>query len=317
MATTRTETLNTFTTATAQERRKDLIDAFFGSAPFWAGLKRRGRVKTQGGDGIRENFIYAGFNGSSFGRGATFNTDVTEFVEPMIFDFKGAYAPVVVDGFDAALNQGKNRVFDIVRATMENAELSLLDDLSTQVFADGSGNSGLDIDGLANAVSRSTSVTYGGVTRAATGAGAAIRSSVEDTTGGALSYASVNAAHGDATIANEVPDLLITTQTLRNRIWERSQPSERASGGDDIREIGFSGVRFNGAIVVVDSHCPSGFLYLLNMKWWTLYAHSNWDFRLRGMFETHDQFSQVGQLIFIGNAICRAPRFQGVLSGLT
>lgn len=317
MATTRTETLNTFTTSTADVRHDDLVDSFFGSSPFWAGIKLKGTTKLRGGSEIHENFIYAGFNASSFGRGTTFGTDVTEFVEPMIFDFKGAYAPIVVDGFDAALNQGRQRVFDIVKATMENGELSLVDDLSTQIFADGTGNAGLDVDGLANAVSRSTAVSYGGVTRATTGAGAAIRAAVEDTTGGALSYAAVNTVYGDTTIANEVPDLIITTQTLRNRIWERSQPSERSQSGDDMRDIGFSGVRFNGATVVVDSHCPTGFLYLLNMKWWTLYAHSNWDFRLRGMFETHDQFSMVGQLIFIGNVVCRAPRFQSVMSGLT
>lgn len=317
MATTRTQALNTFTTSTAEIRRKELIDATFNSSTVLSGLKKSGKVMSRGGTEIHVNFIFAGFDGGSFGRGSTFNTDVKEFVEPMIFDFKGAYAPVVIDGFDSTLNEGKERVYDIVTATMENAELTLIDDLSTQIFADGSGNSNMDFDGLANAVSRSTSVSYGGVTRSTTGAGSKIRAAVEDTTGGALSYAALNEAYGDTTIANEVPDLIPTTQTLRNRIWERSQPSERNSGGDDIRKVGFSGVSFNGATVVVDSHCPTGFLYLLNMKWWSMYIHTSWDFKLRGMFETHDAFSSVGQLIVIGNLICRAPRFQGVMIGLT
>ena len=315
MASTRTEVLNTFTASTAKYQRKSVIDAFFGSNTVLAGIKKHDSLKVQGGSEIVEDFIYAGFNGGSFGRGQTFNTDVTEFVEPMHFDWKGAYAPVVVDGFDAALNQGKERVFSIVKATMENAHLTLNNDLGTQIFADGTGNSGNDIDGLGNAVSRTG--TYGGVTRASTGAGAAIRAAQEDTTGGALSYGNVNTVFGNTVVANETPDLMPTTQTLRNVIWSHSQPSERASGGDDIREIGFNGVRFNGAVVVVDSHCPAGFLYFLNMKWFTLYMLTNWDFKLRGMFETHDTFTQVGQVIAILNLVCRAPRFQGVMSGLS
>ena len=321
MATTRTETLNTFTESTVEHRRKNFVtDGFFGSAPFWAGLAKFGSIRTRGGSEIRLSLTYAGFTASSFGRGDTFDTDDAEFIEPLIFDYRGGYSKVVVNGFDAALNEGPEAVFDIVNATMENAELSLVDDLSTQAYADGTGNNSNDIDGLANAVTRDTSVAYGGVTRATTAntMGSAVRSAVQDTTGGALSYANVNTAYGDTTIANEEPNLITTTQTLRNRIWERSQPSERSVGGEDTRSIGFrGGVRFNNAVVQVDSHCPTGFLYLLNMKYWSLYVHQNWDFRLRGMFDVHDSFAQVGQFIFIGNAVCRGPRFQGVMSGLT
>ena len=94
------------------------------------------------------------------------------------------------------------------------------------------------------------------------------------------------------------------------------QPAERPTPSD-LREIGYEYVRLNGAEVVVDSHCPSGFLYLLNTEFWELYAHKKWDFRFRGFASPPNQQMLIGQLIFWGALTCRGPRFQGVMSGLS
>ena len=147
--------------------------------------------------------------------------------------------------------------------------------------------------------------------------GAALRAGVENTSGGVLSLASINSDFGSTIVGREKPDLLVTTQTLWNKIWERSQPSERNPNPGDNRDIGYEVVRFNGSDVTVDSHCPSGFLYMLNMKYWRLYVHNKWDFRMRGPMEPTNQQRSIAQLILWGNLICRSPRMQGVISGLS
>ena len=315
---TKTQTLNNFVTATFENRRPGLVDNFFGSAPLLAYIRKREAVMLKGGTEIRENFVYADFPASSYGRGTEFNTETKEFSTAMIFDWKFNYAPVNLDVIDVDLNDSPEAVFDLVEAAMETGELSLVDEMSTQIFADGSGNGGLDMDGLANAVSRSTSVSYGGITRSATAGtpGAALRAGVQNTTGGALSLAQVNDDYGSCVIGREKPDLIVTTQTLWNRIWERSQPSERVKPETN-RDIGFESVRINAADCTVDSHCPSGFLYHINTKWWKLYVHTKWDFRFRGFMEPTNQQRQIGQMICWSNLICRSPRLQGVASGLS
>lgn len=316
-APTRTETLNTLVASTAQHRRRDLVDNFFNSAPLFIRLRRRpDNLKLRGGEEIRQPFAYAGFAASSYGRGDEFDTSVTEFSTVMRFNWKFAYSPVNLDVIDVELNDSPEQVFDIVDAAIETAELSLIDDISTQLFADGTGNVGKDIDGLAIAVSRTG--TYGGITRenTANSPGAAIRAGFEDVTGGTLSLSNMNSQMSDAIIAREQPDLIVTTAALFNRLWERSQPSERNQPGD-LREIGFSTVRFNGADVVVDSHCPPGFMYFLNTKWWYLWTHRKWDFRLRGPMEPTNQQRMIGQIIWWGNVVCKAPRLQGVMAGLS
>ena len=156
---TKTQTLNNFVTATFENRRPGLVDNFFGSAPLLAYIRKREAVMLKGGTEIRENFVYADFPAASYGRGTEFNTETKEFSTAMIFDWKFNYAPVNLDVIDVDLNDSPEAVFDLVEAAMETGELSLVDEMSTQIFADGSGNGSLDMDGLANAVSRSTSVS--------------------------------------------------------------------------------------------------------------------------------------------------------------
>jgi len=313
---TKTTTLNNFATSTAEHRRKDVVDNFFGSAPMWAIMRQKNNIVLTGGTEIHENFIYSNFAAGSYGRGTTFDSSTKEFSTKMIFDWKFCHSPVNIDVIDAELNESSERVFNLVEAAMEVGELSLIDDLSTQLYGDGSGNGSLDINGLEDGISQSGS--YGGITRTTTAKtpGLAIRSAQDDTTGGALSLSGMQVIHGNCVVGKEAPDMISTTQTLWNKIWERSQPSER-NNSETMRDIGFRAVALNAADVVVDSHNPSGVQYYINTNWWNLYSHRNWSFVFRGFMEPATQQKKIGQLIWWGNAICRAPRFQGKQASVT
>ena len=133
---------NTFYSATAESRRKDLIDNFFRSAPLIARLYKKNSIKVKGGTEIRVNHIYAGFPAQSYGRGTEFDTSSREFATTLVFDWKYLYAPVNLDVIDIELNDGPEAVFDLVDSAMENGELSLVDEMATQIFGDGSGSGG-------------------------------------------------------------------------------------------------------------------------------------------------------------------------------
>ena len=301
--------------STAENRRPGLIDNFFGSAPLFVRLRKRNQVPLEGGEVIKVSHIYGGFTSGSYGRGTEFDTATKDFATTLVFNWKFNYTAINLDTIDVDLNDSPQQTFDLVDASMETGELSHVDEIGDQLFGDGTGNSNNDIDGLAIAVSRTG--TYGGLARGADAQGASIRAAFEDATGGTLTLNFINTNFGTATVAREKPDLGVTTQTLWNAIWARSQPSERNQGGEDLREIGMDVIRINGMSLAVDSHCPSGFLYMLNTKFLDWYTHRRWDFRFRGFLEPTNQQRQVGQLITWGNLVNRAPRLNGVLTGLT
>ena len=311
---TRSETFGNLVSSTADHRRKDLVDNFFGSAPLLLHIRKKNNIPLKGGKQILTPHIYGGMTASSYGRGDEFDTQTKEFATTLVFDWKFSYAAVNLDVIDADLNDSAEQVFDLVDAAMENAELSLINDMSTQLFGDGTGNSSKDLDGLGIAVSRTG--TYGGQARGADAQGSSIRAAFEDSSGGTVTLSFMNTNYGSAIIAKERTDLIVTTQTLWNSVWDRSQPSERNSP-ESTRDIGYDVVRFNGASVMVDSHTPSGFMYFLNTKWFDYYVHRKWDFRFRGFMEPTNQHRQIGQQIVWSNLVCRAPRLQGVLSGLS
>lgn len=310
----RTETFNNFVSSTADHRRGELVDNFFTSAPLLIYLRKRRQVPLRGGKQITTPHIYTNMTASSYGRGDEFNTEVKEFATTLVFDWKFSYAAVNLDVIDADLNDSSEQVFDLVDAAMETAELSLIDDLGDQLFADGTGNSNKDLDGLGIAVSRTG--TYGGLARGTDVQGASIRAAFEDSTGGTVTLAFMNDNYGTAIIARERPDLIITTQALWNSVWARSQPSEKNTP-EDLRSIGFDAIRFNGASIMVDSHELSGYMHFLNTKWFDYYVHRKWDFRFRGFMEPTNQQRQIGQVIVWSNLVCRSSRLQGVLTGLS
>src|SRR5688572_28691354 len=109
---TKTQTLNTFISATAENRRQDLIDNFFGSAPLFVKLKNKNKVPLKGGTEIRVSHIYGGTTASSYGRGDEFNTEVRDFATTLVFDWKFTYAPVNLDVIDVDLNDTPEATFD-------------------------------------------------------------------------------------------------------------------------------------------------------------------------------------------------------------
>jgi hypothetical protein len=269
---------------------------------------------TKGGEVIKVQHIYAGFPAASYGRNSTFDTETTEFATSLVFNWKFAYSPVNLSVIDIDLNDSPEQTFDLVDAAMENGELSLIDELAGQAYGDGTGNGSLDLDGLGIAVSRTG--TYGGLARGTDSQGSSIRAAFEDTSFGTFSLSGLNTKFQTAVYARKKPDLISTTQTVYNYIWTASQPSERSTP-DDERNIGFEYVRINGAYVTVDSHVPAGYLYVLNTDLFELYAHNKWDFRFRGFMEPTAQQTAIGQLIFWGGLVCRGPRYNGVLGGIT
>lgn len=304
--------VNNIVSTTLDERRPELIDNFFTGNALLLKLYKDNRVVVKGGDQIQTSFIYGQVDGGAYQRGDPFSSSITEFMTQLRQDWKMYYGAMNWHGLDVAKNQGAAAVIDYTDAVMTNARMTLENKFGNDLY--GSGGAG-KVDGLDLAISDSG--TYGGITRDTSAQGTAIKSII-NTTGGPFSLPMVNTSYGDATLGNEAPDLIVSGQVIFNKVWERSQPSERNTPGG-VRSIGWKGntVTFNAAEWVVDNHCPAGEIWILNTRYLELVILSGRDFKVRGPFDLHLEDASVGQLILTCNLVVKAPRLQSKIKSVT
>ena len=108
-------------------------------------------------------------NGGSFVGFDTLATAAVDNTLKLTYDAKFNYQDVSLAKTDLALNDTDKQVADLMKRQIASDTVDLADKLGTQFYADGTGNSGKDILGLAAIVDDGTSVaTIGGQSRSTT-----------------------------------------------------------------------------------------------------------------------------------------------------
>ena len=210
-------------------------------------------------------------------------------------NMKTNYVNTSLYGIDDILNRGPYAAFSIVESKFANASLKMAKLIATGLYQDGqsavappftgalSGTKSIDgllawIDDGNSSGSYSTSanqdksfLSVGGITRTDLFAVApTFSTAVTPVTAiqgansyvnrayGASSLTEINKAYGSAWFGNDFPDLIVTTQTGWNSLWNGIQGQQRYYDKDsDVGKTGFQSFRFNAAEVVVDKYIPS------------------------------------------------------------
>ena len=121
--------------------------------------------------------------------------------------------------------------------------------------------------------------------------------------------------YGACTVDNDQPDLIVTTQAIYDAYETSLQANKRFAGGDDISNAGFDSLRFKGASVVVDSHCPAGQMYFLNTNYLDFKVHKDRNFAFEDFKRLEGSDNIQARLFWMGQLTCTNPRMQGVLGG--
>lgn len=325
--------LNDLYVTTFDARINQIYDGFFNTNAVFERLYQRDRVdpgtvvRFEGGNEIQVPILYNAPTATSYSGGDTADTTETEVSTLAVFNWKQAWAPINISGLKLAQNAGgsETRFFDLVEIRAEAAFNALADKMGTMLFSDGTGNGSKDWDGLKNGINISSNyATYGGITRSSTSGdpGNAINGQV-DATGGVMSKALLQKTFGNCTFNRAMPDTICMLQAQFNELWERVEAADRNAPGP-LREVGFQTIRFNGAECVVDSHVPSGTVWLLNTQYIKMYFLNGHDFVRRSTrdlngegFPVFNQDMRVDQLIAYGDFVVPMPRFSGQIQNVT
>ena len=296
-----------------------LIDQVFIGNPFLVKLLAKCKIEFDSGKSISQPILYGKKKWSSYSGLDKFDLGIVKTRNLADWDWKSFYVNITLVGDDIDKIEGDQAILGLVTNEITEAEMTAKDALSTMLQGDGTGNNSKDFNGLDDAIGLTT---YGGIDPTDLGDGAdgtgGVWSSVVDTTGGALTLSRVKNLIGLATYDTEVPDLILTTQTLYDALWALIQPSQRyLDPSSALARVGFSGIQIDKSQILVDRHVASGRMIGINTNWMKLICHRKKWMKWTGNKEMIDADGYVRQLLSKGNFICQARKFHFKATGLT
>ncbi len=293
----------------------ELTDNFFNSTPFLAKLREKQKI-WDGGTFIEVPIIHDRMaNVSSFSGFDEITRDEGEHKSAAMFTPKFVLAPVTVAKTDIWQNMKPQQVIDIAKARLEVAMLTMREEMTEQLFSDGTGNMGKDIDGL-EALFDNTAI-YGGIDR---NIDLFWHAQVFENGGNArpLTVRLMRQAFVAASDGQDKPDLIITTDALWAQYAEigGAQAQVVTRNTQKMLDLGFEVLNFMGAPVVPDKACPAGLMYFLNTRWLILYVLKTVDMKTEGWRDSEGQKALINEIVWGGNLVCRQPRRQAVIRDL-
>jgi hypothetical protein len=294
--------------------RDQMTDNIFTARPLTNYLMEKGRIRMlDGGTKIVEPLVY-GLNGTvgSYSGYDTISLTAQEGMSAAEYDWKQYAASIAISGIEEAKNNGEAAIINLLEAKIMQAEESMREGFNQMFFADGTGNSGKDWDGLGNIVEASG--TVGGINRAT--AGNEFCQSYEENTAGALTLADMATAYNSVSVGNDHPDMVLTTQTLFEKYESLLQPQLRYTDAKTA-DAGFQNLLFKSAPVTYDVHCTAGVMYFLNSKYLTLVGHSGKWFEQTDFVRPENLDARYALIMCYGNLTCRNAAKQGKLTART
>jgi hypothetical protein len=307
-------TINQVIASTRDAVRSELVDNFFTSNSLFARLYRKGKVVEAGGDEIRIPIIYDKAPGGYYSGLGPFAISQKETVGLMRFDWVSAYKSITLPGMDVFKNSGPHQIFDLVSSQLTVAQMSLADEVGTEMY-----NTGADLNKVVGLRLATLSTgTYGKITRGADALGTSVTGNI-DTTGGAITVPFLNNLMGTASRGGaRKPDLLITTQTLWDAVWAHIVPQQRFNAAEGPAwDVGVNYININGSTLVADNKCTSGYVFGLPTDFMEFYVGTGKDFTVRGPFELDDQDGFTAQVLLYHQLCLSAPNLSFAASGLT
>jgi hypothetical protein len=315
---------------TIESRSGVLADNLSNSNPLLYELKKNGNTKTfSGGQFIMEEIMYndpATQNGGSYSGYDMLDITPNSPISSAQYDMKLYNKSAIISGEDRLKNSGNEAIIDLLDARLDIAEKSLMNDLETDLFGDGTGNGGKALTGLAAMVADAPLTgTYGGINRATW---AFWRNKAFDATtdfGAAATSLNIQSYMNRAILptvrGREAPNLGIFDENYYRLFLESLQSIQRISNSDHA-EAGFTSLEYLGGgrrmnVVLeggIGKQISTNRAYFLNTNFMKWRPHADRNFKpIGGKRQSVNQDAEVAIIGWAGNLTSNGPQFHSVL----
>lgn len=161
--------LTELVTVTLRNRRGKLADNVLNHNALLRRLNEKGNVQLEGGGRtLVEELEYAENSTFKYYDGyETLDISPSTVFDSAEFSWKQAACVVSISGKEKRMNSGKEQSIKLLDRRLKNAEKTMMNNISTGIYSDGTGTSSKQIGGLQAAVPDDpTTGTYGGINRA-------------------------------------------------------------------------------------------------------------------------------------------------------
>tara|TARA_R110002126_G_scaffold13587_3_gene58694 strand:+ start:3138 stop:4082 length:945 start_codon:yes stop_codon:yes gene_type:complete len=304
---------NQLLSTTLYNYRDQLVDNIFKAHVLLDHLNTKGRVLVEeGGVSIVEPVLYeANSTAEMYAGYDVISLTPQEGISAANYEWKQVAASIAISGIEEAKNRGKEQVIKLLNAKITQAEQSIQELMNGQLFSGtGSGENMFGISKIAGTVNN----VVGNIDAATE----TWWNPQVTNVGGALDLVDMGTLYNDASKGNDVPDIIVTTQTQYEAYENLLTPLVRYQ---DVAKAnaGFQNLMFKQTPVVFDKVCTAGNMYFLNSKYLKLTGMSgNWfnttPFQ-NGVVNGVD--ARYALILAYGALTCSARLRQGALTGLT
>lgn len=288
---------------------KSLVDNVYSATPVLKRLSDKSK-KMDGGLQIQVPVISStSGDGGSFSDLDVLTVARTDNMSAAVFGWKQYFQPVRISNLDIAKTSGDAGKLDLVASKIKIAESNFSENLSVDIFGDGTGNSGKAITGFAAMINATS--TYGGIAPADMSTWAA-QVLANSGTARALTLTLWQSLEGQCTDGKDAPTLYVSQQKVYDQAYALFTPFQRVES-EDMVKLGFKSLMFNGKPLVVDSHAPAGSILALNEEYVNLYIHKDHNMRKEHHASLETSDSMLTKIFWMGNLGCSQRRRQGKL----
>lgn len=309
-------------TTTLRNRSKKLADNFTHNTYLIKKLRERGNASpVSGGRSILEEIVYD--KNRTYKRYSGYeplNISPSDVFTAAEFGLKQAAVAITISGLEELQNASKEQVIDLLESRINNAEESMILELSADIYSDGTADGGKQVGGLQALVADTGLGTVGGIDSSTW---SFWQNYVYDFSAQSIVPSSttitdaMNATWLNTQRNRDQVDMIITDNVFYTHYWKSLQAIQRVTR-DDKASAGFKSLDFMGVDVVPDGamsgDAPASHMYFLNSKYIKYRPHAKRDMVPISpeRFSTN-QDAMVKLIGWAGNMTIRNRRLQGVI----
>lgn len=313
---------NELVSTTYRNHAKDVKDNVSKHNALFRKLTTGNRIRTEdGGLSIVAPLEYAA--NSTYQRYSGYdvlNISAVDVLSAAEYAWKQVAVNLAVSGLEMRTNSGVNRIVNFVKAKVKNAQHSMANGLSTDIYSDGTASN--QINGLQALIADAGTGTVGGINSATFPFWQnKVQSAAAPLQGGSAITVSPTTIESlmlplwiACTRGMDMPDLIVMSDDYFT-FFEQSQTSLKRYTADQNGQAGMISLKYKNADVFFDSSggIPTAHAYFLNTNYLEVVVHEAANMTMLEDIDSINQDAMVKPIIWQGNLALSNRSLQGVM----